>query len=71
MNYTAREPALPGNPPELVAGEWFVKGFADGYHARAAVVPLGTAGEQYDKGYDEGLEVALRDCLAESWDLNS
>jgi hypothetical protein len=71
MDDTAREPAPPRKPPQLAAGEWYVKGFADGYHARLAVIPVGTAGEQYNKGYDEGLEIALRDCLAAHWELIS
>ncbi len=70
MDHTERESALPLRP-ERSAGEWYVKGFADGYHAHMAVSPLGAAGEQYNKGYNEGLETALRDCFAESWDMSS
>lgn len=70
MDHTERE-AGPLVRPQRSAGEWYVKGFADGYHAYLAVSPSGAAGEQYDKGYNEGIETALRDCFAETWDLTS
>jgi len=71
MDYTEREPAPPLRPPKMAAGEWYVKGFEDGYHAHLAVIPRGAAGEQYNKGYNEGLEAALRDCFAATWNLTS
>ncbi len=70
MDHTERESA-PALHPQRLAGEWYVKGFSDGYHAQLAVIPGGAAGEQYNKGYNDGIETALRDCFAESWDLSS
>lgn len=61
MNYTERESALPLLPPKIVAGEWYLKGFADGYRARRAVILWGRAREQYKKGYADGLAAARRD----------
>ncbi len=67
MDYTEVEPALSRKPAKKMAGEWYVKGFADGYHARVPVIPGGFAGDQYDKGYNEGLEAALRDIFSQTW----
>ncbi len=67
MDYTEREPAPPLRPPKMVAGEWYLKGFVDAYHAHLAVIPRGPAGEQYKKGYTEGLAAAQRDFFAAIW----
>jgi hypothetical protein len=67
MDYIDREPATSVKVAKMVAGEWYVRGFADGYHARLAIIPSGSAGEQYNKGYNEGLEAALRDIFSAAW----
>ena len=51
----------------MVGGEWYLRGFLDGYCARWAVVPRGPAGEQYKKGYAEGVASAQRDIFAATW----
>ena len=61
VDYTEREPVLPLRPPKMVADGWYLKGFADGYHARPAIMPREPLGEQYRKGYIEGLAAAERD----------
>lgn len=67
MEYTGCEPALPLRPSRMVAGEWYLRGFLDTYEARLAVIPLGPAGEEYKKGYAEGLSATQRDFFAAIW----
>ena len=64
MDYTDREPAPPLTSPRMVAGEWFLRGFADAYNAHVAVAPEGPAGDQYSRGYKEGLAAVQRDFFA-------
>jgi hypothetical protein len=66
MDYTEPVPAPPLKPPEIT-GEWYLRGFADAYHAHVAVIPAGPAGDQYSKGYMEGLAAFQRDVFAEIW----
>ncbi len=64
MDYTDREPDPPLTAPRMVAGEWYLRGFADAYNAHVAVAPEGLAGEQYGRGYKEGLAAVQRDFFA-------
>ena len=64
MDYSDREPVPPLMTPKMVAGEWYLKGFADAYNARPALVPSGPAGEEYSRGYKEGLAAVQRDFFA-------
>jgi hypothetical protein len=48
----------------MIAGEWFLRGFVDACNARAALVPEGPAGEQYGRGYSQGLAAVQRDFFA-------
>ncbi len=61
MDYAEREPVMPLRPPKLVVGEWYLKGFADAYGAHWAVIPYGSAGEQYKKGYALGIATVRRE----------
>ncbi len=63
------EPTPPVSPklPPIAAGEWYLYGFEDAYRGRQAIVPSGPAGEQYKRGYDEGLEAVQRDFFAATW----
>ncbi len=67
MDYTEPVPAPAIKPLEMAAGEWYLRGFADAYSAHVAVIPAGPAGEQYSKGYTEGLAAVQRDIFAEIW----
>ena len=64
MDYTDREPDPPLTAPRMVAGEWYLRGFADAYSAHLAVAPDGPAGDQYSRGYKEGLAAVQRDFFA-------
>ncbi|MGE5073151.1 MAG: hypothetical protein ACM3MF_06960 [Anaerolineae bacterium] len=61
MDYTEANPMPAVQPPRSVVGEWYLKGFVDAYGAHQAVVPSGPAGEEYQKGYQEGLAAVQRD----------
>jgi len=61
MDHTEREPARQPSLPKMVTDVWYLKGFSDGYDARPMVIPRGLAGEQYKRGYAEGLAAAGRD----------
>ena len=67
MEYIDPEPAAPLKPPRIVAGEWYLQGFIAAYEARLALIPLGPAGEEYKRGYAEGLAAAQRDFFAAIW----
>jgi len=67
MDNTERQSARFLRSPRMVGGEWYLRGFLDGYCARWAVVPRGPAGEQYKKGYAEGVASAQRDIFAATW----
>jgi hypothetical protein len=67
MDYLQREPMSPIRRPQMVAGEWYLKGFADAYHAHQVVSPSGPAGEEYGRGYTAGLEAVQRDFFAAVW----
>jgi len=54
-------------PPQTAAGEWYLNGFEDAYRGRPAVTPVGPAGDQYSKGYAEGLAAVQRDFFAQTW----
>ena len=64
IEYADRVPPPPPQPPRMVAGEYYLRGFADAYQARRAVIPHGPAGEQYKRGYAEGLAAVQRDFFA-------
>ncbi len=64
MDYTDREPDPPLTAPRMLAGAWFLQGFVDAYNAHVAVAPEGPAGEQYSRGYKEGLAAVQRDFFA-------
>ena len=64
MDYSEREPVPPLITPRMVAGEWYLRGFADAYDARVALTPEGPAGAQYTRGYHEGLAAVQRDFFA-------
>ncbi len=59
-----REPVLPLRLPALIAGEWYLRGFADAYQAHQAVSPEGPAGEEYNRGYAAALAAVRRDFFA-------
>ena len=61
MDYTEAAAMPAFQPPRPTAGEWYLKGFADAYGAHQAVAPTGPAGEEYQKGYREGLVAVQRD----------
>ena len=61
MDYTERQPARFPGAPLTVAGEWYLRGFADAYDARWAIAPSGPAGEQYRKGYALGQQAFQRE----------
>ena len=67
MDYSVHVPIYHLEPPRMVAGEWYLKGFADAYHAHQVVAPLGPAGEAYQRGYGAGLEAVQRDFFAAVW----
>ncbi len=69
MDYPEREPALPLRPATLLAGEWYLRGFADAYAAHWAVTPGGPAGEQYKKGYALGIAAVRREFFAAAWSI--
>ena len=50
--------------PRMVAGEWYLRGFVDAYDAHVALIPAGPAGEQYSRGYQQGLAAVQRDFFA-------
>ncbi len=64
MDYSDHEPLTLLMTPRMVAGEWYLWGFADAYNARVALTPEGPAGEQYTRGYQEGLAAIQRDFFA-------
>lgn len=64
MDYSEREPVLPLLTPKMVAGQWYLQGFMDAYSARVALVPFGPAGEEYNRGYEQGLAAVQRDFFA-------
>jgi hypothetical protein len=64
MDYTEPAPITPSKSPNTPAGEWYLYGFEDAYRGRLAIIPGGPAGEQYKKGYTEGLAAIQRDFFA-------
>ncbi len=64
MDYTERDPELLLTTPRILAGEWYLKGFVDAYSARVALVPFGPAGDEYNRGYQQGLAAVQRDFFA-------
>lgn len=67
MDYPERAPVLLLQPPAMVVGDWYLKGFADAYGAHWAVIPSGPAGEHYKKGYALGLATVRAEFLAATW----
>lgn len=67
MDYTDRQSAPFLKPLKMLAGEWYLKGFADAYDAHWAVIPCGPAGEHYKKGYALGLATVQREFFAATW----
>ena len=64
MDYDEREPNQALTTARMVAGEWYLRGLTDAYNARAALIPFGPAGEQYIRGYEQGLAAVQRDFFA-------
>ncbi len=67
MYYSRCDQVCPLNSPQLMAGEWFLRGFADAYQAHQVVAPAGPAGDEYHRGYVIGLEAVQRDFFAAIW----
>ncbi len=64
MYYTGQELPAQIRPGKSAAGEWYLKGFEDAHQAHAPVVPWGPAGQEYSRGYTEGLADVQRDFFA-------
>ncbi len=64
MDYIERETDVLPRLEWTIAGEWYLMGFEDAYRGHVAVTPLGQAGEQYNRGYTEGLAAVQRDFFA-------
>ena len=67
MDYTERALAPALRPSETIAGEWYLRGFADAYGAHWAAAPCGPAGEQYKKGYALGVAAVRSEFFAAAW----
>ena len=59
--YDEREHTAPLRLPKMTGGDWYLRGFADAYHRKPAVIPRGPVAEKYKNGYAEGLRAAWRE----------
>ncbi len=64
MDDSEREPVLLLFSVRMPSGQWYLSGYADAYNARAALVPEGPAGDEYNRGYRAGLAGVQRDFFA-------